>query len=381
MALLRIGGLALLIHVMGSTLVFASAWRSFGARPEGARLERIERSPNWNGRRFVNSEPMRTDYLESLSTMASVSPYASPKEPIPVVRGDGSRFEEAPASGLRVTWLGHSTSLVELDGRRLLLDPVWSERSSPYSWIGPKRWYAPPIPLEALPPIDAVLISHDHFDHLSEPTIVAIKGWDTIFVVPLGVGAHLVYWGVPEQRIVELDWWERTEVGGLEVTCTPARHASGRNPLLEGRTLWAGFAMRGATQRIFYSGDTGLFPGLQQIGEKLGPFDLTVIEVGAYNQAWPDWHIGPEQAVRAHEMLQGGVLLPVHWGLWNLASHGWTEPVERVLAAAEKAGVTVTIPRPGQSVELAQLPALERWWPDLPWKTAQDYPIVSTRNP
>ena len=205
--------------------------------------------------------------------------------------------------------------LLEIEGRRLLIDPVWSERSSPYTWLGPKRWYAPPIPLEGLPEIDAVLISHDHFDHLSYPTSAAIKDWETTFVAPLGVGAHLAYWGVPEERIVELDWWERTELEGVEIVCTPARHASGRSPLFQNRTLWAGYALIGAEHRVFYSGDTGMFAGMKEIGDRLGPFDLTMFEVGAYNRAWPDWHIGPEQAVDAHRIVRGEVFLPVHWGL------------------------------------------------------------------
>jgi L-ascorbate metabolism protein UlaG (beta-lactamase superfamily) len=311
--------------------------------------------------------------------MFDASDDVSPAAPLPAVQSTRHRFDAPPVTGLRVTWLGHSSSLIELDGYRVLTDPIWSERASPLSWVGPKRWYAPPVALEDLPRVDAVVISHDHYDHLDYPTVKAMKDWDTTFIVPLGVGAHLAAWGVPEARIVELDWWERTRVRGLEVVATPSRHASGRTLLDKDHTLWAGFALLGPAHRAFYSGDTGLFPAMKDIGERLGPFDVTLIEVGQYNGAWPDWHIGPEQAVQAHQLLQGRVLLPVHWGLFTLAAHGWTEPIERVLAAAATSGQRVLVPRPGQSVEPAAPPPFERWWPQLPWKTAEQDPIVSTQ--
>jgi len=351
----------------------------FGARPEGARRARMERSPQWKDGRFENPEPLHNDLWRALRDLAGASAHRTPSGPVPTEPVDSSRFEEPPATGLRVTWLGHSTLLVELDGRRVLVDPVWGERASPFSWVGPRRFYPPLLPLEQVPAVDAVVISHDHFDHLDLPTIQAIKGWKTTFVVPLGVGAHLERWGVPAAQIVELDWWERTRLGDLEIVATPARHASGRSPF-SGRngTLWSGFAFLSPAHRVYYSGDTGLFPGLADIGARLGPFDLAMIEAGAYGRAWPDWHLGPEQAVLASQLVRAKVLLPVHWGLFNLAYHGWTEPAGRVLVAGGKAGVRVTIPRPGESVEPAALPPLTRWWPDVPWRTAEEDPIVAT---
>ena len=232
--------------------------------------------------------------------------------------------------------------------------------------------------VDQTPSIDAVVLSHDHYDHLDYPTIAAIADWDTTFVAPLGVGAHLVYWGVPEDRVVELDWWERHAIGGLELVCTPARHASGRTLFDFNATLWAGWAILGLEHRAFFSGDTGLFPAMRDIGDRLGPFDLTMIEAGAYGRSWPDWHLGPEQAVLAHQLVRGAVMLPVHWGLFDLAYHGWTEPIERVLVAAEAAGVTVLTPRPGESVQPRAPPALQRWWPEVPWQTAGQAPIVAT---
>jgi L-ascorbate metabolism protein UlaG (beta-lactamase superfamily) len=228
-----------------------------------------------------------------------------------------------------------------------------------------------------------VVISHDHYDHLDQQAITAMRGerWErTMFVVPLGIGAHLAYWGVPEARIVELDWWQHTRVGDLEITCTPARHASGRMVIDNDSKLWSGWALRGARHRVYYSGDTGLFPAMRDIGARLGPFDLTLIESGQYGRGWPDWHLGPEQAVRAHRLVRGRVMLPVHWGKLVLAYHGWTEPIERVLAAAAVTGVSVLAPRPGQSVEPEAPPARERWWPHVPWKTAAEEPIASTQT-
>nr|WP_228530668.1 MULTISPECIES: MBL fold metallo-hydrolase [Myxococcaceae] len=367
--------------MLGLTLVAvaASACTAMGKGASGERLARMQHSPHWRDGHFENPEPLVNDVWGSLTTMLQASRDVSLSGPVPVVQGTRERFDTPPLTGLRVTWLGHSSTLVELDGYRILTDPVWSERASPLSWVGPRRWFAPPIPLAELPHVDVVVISHDHYDHLDYPTLEAMKDWDTTFVVPLGVGAHLAAWGVPEAHIVELDWWERTRVRGLEIVATPARHASGRTGLDKDRTLWAGYALVGPQHRAFYSGDTGLFPAMRDIGERLGPFDLTLIEVGQYNRAWPDWHIGPEQAVQAHQQLRGRVLLPVHWGLFALAAHGWTEPIERVLAAAHRSGQRVLVPRPGQSVEPAAPPPFERWWPRLPFKTAQQDPIVSTQ--
>ncbi len=363
--------------------MIADGWVAFGKGAVGARATRMAASKQWHDGAFENPQPMYNDMTNAMLSMFSASPVVSPTAPVDVVDTDPALFATAPATGLRITWLGHSTQLIEIDGLRVLTDPIFGERASPYTWVGPKRWYAPPLALADVPAVDVVLISHDHHDHLQYETMAKITQWPATFVVPIGVGAHLEYWGVPREQIVELDWWEKTTVTGrsgteLELVCTPSRHASGRQVLDQMSTLWASWALIGPQHRAWFSGDTGLFPALTEIGEKLGPFDVTMIEAGQYGANWPDWHLGPEQAVTAHQMVRGKVMLPVHWGLWVLAAHGWTEPVERVVVAARANNVTVAVPRPGESVEPQALPAFVPWWPALPWQTAEEAPIVAT---
>jgi L-ascorbate metabolism protein UlaG (beta-lactamase superfamily) len=380
--LLKLAGAGLVLLLGFVAVVLVDGCASFGRRAEGERRVRMERSPQWStdGDKFVNPQPLVNDGWAMLTGAFSASPHRSPAAddarswPVPVSRG---RFATTPASGMRATWLGHSTALVELDGHRVLTDPVWSDRASPLGWLGPRRWYPPPLPLAELPALDAVVVSHDHYDHLDRPSIVALREKTARFVVPLGVGAHLVNWGVPEAQITELDWWGETTVNGLRIVCTPARHASGRMLVDNDSKLWAGYALVGPRHRAYYSGDTGLFPAMRDIGARLGPFDLTLIEVGQYDRAWPDWHIGPEQAVLAHQLVGGKVMLPVHWGLFELAFHGLNEPIERALVAGSEAGVTVVAPRPGESFEPAAPPPVHRWWPQLAWQTSAQHPIVS----
>ena len=287
-------------------------------------------------------------------------------------------LRKAPPSGLRVTWLGHSILFVEIDGRRFLVDPVFGERASPFTFLGPKRWYASPLSPEDLPELDAILISHDHYDHLDLTAVEKLSPRGLRWIVPLGVGAHLEAWGVPPDLVTELDWWQTTTVEDATITATPARHFSGRWLDDQNRTLWAGFAIRGARHNVYYSGDTALFDELVDIGQRLGPFDLTIIEAGAYDALWSDVHLGPEQAVRAHRLVRGDLLLPVHWGLFDLALHGWTEPLERVFRAAEREGVRFVTPRPGESIEPATARAPTRWWPEVPWTPAERHPVQSS---
>ncbi len=378
-----------LLALVGLALAIATpfAWRGLGTRAPGARRARMERSPQWSAAagHFVNPEPLDNHLLESVRDGFAASPFVRPAPEIPLaLPTDVARLQEAPPTGLRVTWLGHAATLLEIDGIRVLTDPQWSPKASPIAGErapGAARWYPPPLAigdLAALHP-DAVVISHDHYDHLDRGAIELLATTTQVrFFVPLGVGADLAYWGVPEGRITELDWWETATVGPVTLHALPARHASGRGILDKDGNLWAGWGFVGPHHRVYFSGDTGLFPAMKTIGERLGPFDLTMIEVGQYDRAWPDWHIGPEQAVLAHKLVRGKVFLPIHWGLYALAYHGWTEPAERARAEALARHEAFLLPRPGTSVDVGPAGPLDRWWPEVPWKTGAEDPIVST---
>ncbi|MER7490265.1 MBL fold metallo-hydrolase [Streptomyces sp. NPDC126497] len=346
---------------------------AFGADPSGERMARIRRSPHFRDGVFQNpGGPARIRPSGSTRDLARIyldkdsRSRRAPKGAVPVHPTTLADISRPPATGLRLTWAGHSSVLAEIDGHRVLFDPVWGERCSPFPFAGPRRLHPVPLPLAALGPVDVVVISHDHYDHLDLPTIKALAGTGTLFAVPLGVGAHLERWGVPAGRLRELDWHETTEVGGLTLTATPARHFCGRGLRNAQHTLWASWVVAGGEHRIYHSGDTGYFDGFKDIGAGHGPFDATMIQVGAYSDFWPDIHMTPEEGVRAHLDLQGGeaagVLLPIHWGTFNLAPHAWAEPGEWMKDAAEEAGQAVAFPRPGEPFEpAARLPA-EAWW-------------------
>ena len=379
---LVVGGLGVL--VLGITGCIWSVGDVTGARAEGERLKRMTVSPQWDAddERFTN-ELTRIDgnFLEMGGKFFfGGSEHREPEEALAVQNRSKGEFATPPESGLRITWMGHSAFMVELDGTRTLVDPIWSERASPFTWSGPKRFYQPPLAFEDLPPIDAVIISHDHYDHLCRETVGRLLAQNPAleWLVPLGVGAHLEHWGVDNAKIVELDWWEDRTIDGVTITATPSRHFSGRWLSDQNATLWAGWAWKGPTRSVFYSGDTALHPQFAEIGERLGPFDVTLMESGAYNQLWADVHLGPEQAVIAHRMVGGKVMIPVHWGLFDLALHGWTEPAERVAVAAKRLGVEVAILRPGASYEAEQEATIDRWWPETPWQPVEEEPAWSS---
>lgn len=350
----------------------------FGAAPTGDRRAAVRRSPQWDGKAFQNPLPVHMSASPGVmwEFLTGGAATRTPDGEVPTEPRTRADFD-APRA-LRLTWLGHGTTLVEVEGRRLLIDPVFSGHASPGRLFGVPRFHAPPLPLAELPALDAVVLTHDHYDHLDYETVRELAPTVPRWVCPLGVGAHLERWGVPADRITEHDWWDEADVAGLRLVCTPARHFSGRQLLDRNRTLWCGWAVFGAEARLYVTGDGGFGPHFAEIGERLGPFDATLAEAGAYDAAWADVHLGPEQAVRAVAEARGGLMVPVHWGTFNLALHGWTEPVERVLVATEAAGVPVAVPRPGQPVDPAAPPPVERWWPALAWRPADEAPVVSS---
>jgi L-ascorbate metabolism protein UlaG (beta-lactamase superfamily) len=326
------------------------------------------RSPNFRDGVFVNIDPAATIELDReqqwllVKELVGARDATRPNAPIPIVTPAPEDIRPAP---LAVNWFGHSTALIEVDGYRVLADPVWSRRCSPSTTVGPQRMHEVPVALEALPAIDAVLISHDHYDHLDIDTIIGLARTQRApFVVPLGVGAHLRKWGIPDGRIVELDWHESHRIDELTLVCTPARHFSGRL-FSRNTTLWASWVIIGTEHRAFFGGDTGYTKSFAEIGADHGPFDLTLLPIGAYHPAWPDIHMNPEEAVRAHRDIAdagSGLLVPIHWATFRLAPHPWAEPVQRLVKAAEPAGVQLAIPKPGQRVDPDTASTLDPWW-------------------
>ena len=378
--LVRASLLIAVLVIFGLVFALSVAWVPMGKRPSGERLERLRASPHFKEDRFLDLMPrLEPDILEiAPKWFATPVPFRRP-EKLPALPIGRHSFEGASDETVRVTWLGHSTLIVELEGRRLLIDPVWGEYVAPLPLKNARRFAPPPLKFSELPRIDAVLISHDHYDHLDHPTIAALNALGVPFYVPLGVGAHLSYWGVPEDRIFEHDWWDESRLSDrLRLVCTPARHFSGRSLVDRDHTLWAGWALLGANNRVYYSGDTALSPAFSEIGDRLGPFDLTMIESGAYNQMWGDVHLGPEQAVVAHQMLKGQLLFPVHWGMFDLGLHAWTEPIERIVTAAKRSNVRVVTVPPGGQFEVDAPPAFHKWWPDRPFQTAEQAPAISS---
>jgi L-ascorbate metabolism protein UlaG (beta-lactamase superfamily) len=286
-----------------------------------------------------------------------------PTAPLPSVNPLQTWMHPAQ-SGLRATWLGHSTVLLEMDGLRVLTDPVWGPRASPSRLIGPKRFQPVPVRLRAMPPLDLVVISHDHYDHLDYPTVRELAKGNVPIVTSLGVGAHLEDWGVPPQRIFELDWWEtyRLPNTGLSVTAAPSQHFSGRGLKDRNATLWSSMVVRSQRAAVFFSGDTGLTSEYELIRDQLGPFDLVMLEVGAFHPAWGDIHLGPENALKALKLLGGGNFLPVHWGTFALAMHAWDQPAETLLELGPKMGAQLLMPRLGEPIEPAHAQVLTPWW-------------------
>ncbi|HEX5142823.1 MAG TPA: MBL fold metallo-hydrolase [Mycobacterium sp.] len=336
---------------------------ALGAGP-GAIAPVAQGSPNFRDGVFVNREPAsgislsREEQSMLIRDLLLGRSAGRPDAPIPLAVPELA----GPAADLAVSWFGHSSVLIEIDGHRVLADPVWSRRCSPSQTVGPQRLHPVPVELEALPAVDAVIISHDHYDHLDIDTVQALaRTQECKFFVPLGVGAHLRGWGIPSDRVVELDWEAEGSVGELRVICTPARHFSGRF-LTRNTTLWSSWAMIGPRHRAFFGGDTGYTRDFAEIGAAYGPFDLTLMPVGAYHPSWPDIHMNPEEAVRAHrDVTDSGLLVPIHWATFRLAPHPWPEPVERMLVAADQHGVDVAVPRPGGRVDAAPA-VLDAWW-------------------
>jgi L-ascorbate metabolism protein UlaG (beta-lactamase superfamily) len=333
------------------------------------KLARAQKS----GRKFLNPVPTT---VGGLSLMLKIAPLylqslmgrsreetepATPLGPFPT---NASLYEQPPESGLRVTWFGHSSMLIEIDGVRLLMDPVWDERASPSSWFGPKRFFPPTLPLAELPELDAVLLSHDHYDHLGRDTVAELARLrpGLRWICPLAVGAVLQGFGIAAGQITELDWTESMRIGELMVTAIPSRHFSGRSLRNRFETLWTSWVLTGPRHTVYFGADSGLWDGFAAIAQEYGPFDLTMLEIGAFHPLWADIHLGPDGAAEAFRRLGGGVLLPMHWGLFNLALHAWRQPVERIEELAAERNIQLFLPKPGEPTEFRGAGVSSGWW-------------------
>ncbi|MEO6032426.1 MAG: MBL fold metallo-hydrolase [Burkholderiaceae bacterium] len=289
----------------------------------------------------------------------------TPIDPIPVRRLSRAALDALDGSANHVIRLGHSSLLLKLQGKYWLVDPVFGERVSPVSFAGPKRFHQPPLALADLPPIEGLILSHDHYDHLDRPTIEFLNGRVQRYFVPLGVGARLQDMGVEASRIEEFDWWQHGSHAGVELTAAPAQHFSGRTLTDRNSTLWASWIIQSGGQRIFYSGDSGYFPGFKQIGERFGGFDLALMENGAYDNYWPSVHMSPEETVQAFQDLRGGVLCVVHNSTFSLAFHTWQDPLARVAALARAKGLALATPEIGEVLTIGQPRTNVLWWKGL----------------
>ncbi len=365
--------ISIILLIVVSVIIFFRTVPQIGGKASGDRLERMQSAPNFNDGKFQNTVETNMDmsFKDVRRTLAHYlfadKTYKNPQETIQVKPFDAQAFAQVPDDSIAFTWFGHSTILMRINGVTILADPVLEgKRASMFSFMGPERFdYSNHISVDQLPAIDVVILSHDHYDHLDYPTIKALKEKVNRFYLPLGVGAHFEAWGVPAEHITELNWWDEIELNGLKLAFTPTRHFSGRGFGDRFKTLWGSWVIIGNNKRLYFSGDSGYFPGFKEIGERYGPFDLTFMECGAYNEGWSEIHMFPEETAQAHLDVKGKLLMPIHWGKFDLSLHPWKESVDRLNAKAKEENITLFTPEIGQMVSLSDSSDLDPWWQEL----------------
>lgn len=363
MTFIIIGSLILFIGLIG--FLFISLSPQFGASKKQILTEQVKTSKNHNGGVFHNDEEtvvMMEFKWSSLKEYFSKEGKA-PKGPIPVNKLGNNHFDNTDTNQTKFTWFGHSAILLEIAGKKIFIDPMLGKSPAPHPWLGPKR-YNPQLPMRAdsLPYLDAVLISHDHYDHLDYSSIKKLKEKTGLFIVPLGVGAHLRSWDIQDERIVELDWWESAQLEDIKIVAAPARHFSGRGLNDRNTTLWCSFVINSPQSNLYFSGDGGYGKHFREIGDKYGPFDHTFLECGQYNVQWAQIHMMPEELILANDDLRGKQILPIHWGAFTLALHPWTEPVDRLMAKADETEADIVTPEIGETIILGEYYESKPWW-------------------
>lgn len=354
--------IALVILIVIGTFVFLKTAPQIGRAPSGEHLERISLSPNHQNGSFQNQiETRMGSFGDMMGTMPEFlfGKGQSPKDSLPVLFDE---IDEVIDSLCHVTWYGHSAFLIEMNEKRILIDPMLSATASPVSF-GSKRFpYTTPIPIDELTDIDIVILSHDHYDHLDYPTIKKLEAHIDHFYTALGVGAHLMHWGISSDRITELDWWDSASVGPLTLTACPARHFSGRGLTDRDKTQWASWVIQSADHNIYFSGDGGYGPHFKEIGDRLGPFDFAMLECGQYNEAWEAIHMMPEQSVQAGLDVGAKLSMPIHWGAFKLSIHSWTDPIKRFKRAAAVHDLPVVHPYIGERFAVGVEHPQTEWW-------------------
>jgi L-ascorbate metabolism protein UlaG (beta-lactamase superfamily) len=328
----------------------------------------VTSSPQLRDGKYRNTLPVRKETLGTMFKLVWTFLFNKPKNTVPVgaIPVLALTREQLLASPDDTVFrLGHSTMLIKLGGAFYLTDPVFSKRASPVQWAGPARFHQPPISIEDLPPIEAIILSHDHYDHLDHAAVLALAGKTRHFITPLGVGDRLIGWGVPAAKVRQVDWWQGVQVADVTLVATPARHFSGRTMSDRDTTLWASWVIQHDDVKIFFSGDSGYFDGFKQIGERFGPFDLAMVETGAYDAMWPDVHMQPEQTLQAFIDVQGKVLMPVHNGTFDLGLHRWQEPLDRITALAAAQGVQLATPQMGEQLAVRTPEPAVDWWTNV----------------
>lgn len=362
--MIGIFGIIFLLVIVGA--IFVNTSPQFGGKPNHESLAKMELSPNYNGNgTFKNIELTLASTGMKLSTIPKFFTNGDNKVPdseLPQKKLTKSYFDNKPQQP-RVTWFGHSTLFIEMEGMNIFIDPMLSEVPAPHPLLGNPRFNKElPISIENLPEIDLVLISHDHYDHLDYKSIQQLKNKVAMFYVPLGIKAHLTEWGISATKIIEFDWWENKTLNGIEFVSTPARHFSGRG-FKRNNTLWTSWVIKSKRNSIFFSGDSGYGKHFKEIGEKYGPFDFAMMECGQYNEQWAHIHMTPEETIQASVDVEAKTMMPIHWGAFKLALHEWTDPIERSFKKAKELNVKMTTPIIGEAIILngEDLPK-NKWW-------------------